>query len=545
MLEKRPRPSAVGLSTISALFLAFLFAITLFAPGCRDEIALPIDRNQRPETVLTGAPGDSQTSVYRVHLHWNGFDPDGEVVAYEWAVTESLPNLDDVEFRRTDRTDSIFAFQVEVNREVLGHRFYVRAIDNENAVDETPAYTFFAARNTCVPRVIFTRSFATLPSGATRQIVSTSELNPSDTIPAGSAVTFAWRGEDCDVIVNPDGSIEQVGKVVRFSYKLGPIEVGYIDGTLADSVATYPAARLRSDRFALTVRAVDDAGFGGLDPAVRTFVWNYDPNSWFSRILSPDTGDSVSVFYADTLGDGVFEPFFDGDTLPLTASGATIRGLVRGVDRDDPAGTGTVSRYQARLLAQGDSGPWVTLDRATREFEVERVYSGDYFLTARTEDAFGRFDASPETLFVAVNRPPRFVAAGTLADGTDFTQVPFPGEVLTVAEGDSLLLMLFAAVDPDPIAQTHELEYRYRFSSHPTPGGGQGQQSFFCPWVRDQFNSSIRIFGRMNCGDGATPPFLEGDYEVTVEAREVRSGTEEQFGQRSGRRVVRFRVEYR
>ena len=39
--------------------------------GCRDDAGLAIDRNAPPETVLTGAPGDSQTAFYTVRLYWS------------------------------------------------------------------------------------------------------------------------------------------------------------------------------------------------------------------------------------------------------------------------------------------------------------------------------------------------------------------------------------------------------------------------------------------------------------------------------------------
>ncbi|MCA9759886.1 MAG: hypothetical protein KDA27_29080, partial [Candidatus Eisenbacteria bacterium] len=169
--------------------------------GCREQTELPIDRNAPPETVLTGAPGDSQTAFYTVHLFWSGFDEDGEVVGYEWAVTESLPDPDTIEYRYTTRTDSVFRFSVPQNSEVLGHRFYVRAIDNEGKQDPTPAFTFFASRNTCAPEVIFTRSVGLSPTGETVAINSTNAFAPTDTIPSGWSAAFSWRGEDCDAVI--------------------------------------------------------------------------------------------------------------------------------------------------------------------------------------------------------------------------------------------------------------------------------------------------------------------------------------------------------
>jgi hypothetical protein len=52
--------------------------------GCREQTTAPIDRNLAPETFLTAAPGDSQTSFYRVAVHWAGLDQDGVVRDTRW-----------------------------------------------------------------------------------------------------------------------------------------------------------------------------------------------------------------------------------------------------------------------------------------------------------------------------------------------------------------------------------------------------------------------------------------------------------------------------
>ena len=120
---------------VSAVSLAAaILAVLLF--GCREEVATDIDRNLAPDTYLTGVPAESTTTVYHLHLFWHGSDTDGKVVGYEYAVTDSLPvDEDSLGYVYTTRTDSIFIFQVGENQQVLGHRFYVRAIDNEGKVD--------------------------------------------------------------------------------------------------------------------------------------------------------------------------------------------------------------------------------------------------------------------------------------------------------------------------------------------------------------------------------------------------------------------------
>lgn len=526
-----------SLLSFGSIALLLLTVVAGFlAPGCRDETALPIDRNRAPETILTGAPGDSQTSFYRVHLYWKGSDIDGEVVRYEWAITESLPDPETIEYNLTAKSDSTFNLQVEPNREVLGHRFYVRAIDNEGKRDETPAWTFFAARNNCEPTVTFTRSVGIDPFQREHEITSTDQRTPTDTIPAGSSVRFAWRGFDCDVALDPNGGVDSVGHVTRYSHHLTPLEINDIEGTLADTTAEYDASRLRNGTYTMYVRAVDDAGFAGLDPTVRTFVWNYDPQTrWAPVPTSVGSLDSMKGYWADTTDNKLddFVPIADGDTLPVNQAGLRIKNRVRAFDRDSPTADGAVAEYEARMVV--DAAFWDRLGDS-REFEKGSLYTLDGEMMCRSRDKLGREDGTPDTLRIYVNKAVRLLERTEIPDIGPFVQRPYPGERITRrlppnSPGDTLVIKFFG-VDPDPII-TGAVEMRYRFASFPQSDGSFGTDSFYSEWIpQGVYWAQAAVFtsGRRR--------MLPGEYALEIQAREAVE--DEAVGQRITSRTIRF-----
>lgn len=552
MEHTRPPSTRTYLSFGATGALVWVVLVALLG-GCRDEAGIAIDRNAPPETVLTGAPGDSQTAFYSVRLYWSGFDPDGDVVGYEWATTESLPDPETIEYRFTTRTDSTFRFSVEPNSEVLGHRFYVRSVDNEGRRDPSPAFTFFAARNTCAPSVVFTRAVGISPSGETRPITSTSTIEPGDTIPSGWSASFAWRGEDCDAVIREDGVIDTIGRIERYFYKLAPREVSERGGAISDTAAFYDASVLSSQSYYLFVRPVDDAGFSGLEPAVRSFTWNLDPQSHFSRALLPGFSDSVSVCYIDTTGLNLpldqFVPFAGGDTLGLPESGVGIRlwARVEGVDPDDPTGAGAIFARQARVIQ--DTGLW-------EDVPEDSIYYADGLFTdrngwklmCRVQDRYGRYDGSPDSIVFYVNFAARFLRNWTVG-GVEYTQSPLPGEVITVTPGQTELPIRFAARDPDGVRGVSDLEFRYKFDRYPVPNSsGTAQEAQFGDWVRGSRGDQSVLAA---AGDLTAPYlvrladprhwFVPGEYTLRIQTEEFR-GSDPTLGKRIAARVVRFTI---
>lgn len=564
MQGNRPRHSVPSIASIgTVLVVTWVVALGLTGLGCREDAGIPIDTNLAPETVITGAPGDSQTSFYRVRVFWNGSDRDGDVVGFEWAITDSIPDGEVLEQRLrenyTTRSDSTFIFPVEANREVLASRFYVRAIDNDGKRDPTPAFTFFAARNTCAPEVTFTQSEAISPTGERMQITSTDPRTPTDTIPAGWSVSFCWEGFDCDIALLEDGSLDTVGSIDHYLYHLSPLELSDIGGTIADSCAVYPASQLRSDAsYTMFVRAVDDAQFAGLDPAVRTFIWNKDPISRWQRYLFEGDTDSSAVFYADTVdGEIPFEewvPFTSGDTLPMRArEGIKVQGRLTGWDPDDPTGRNEVVRYQARLVT--NTGFWTDLpveDPVFRNSESQRIYtensSSGWKLQGRTQDRLGRWDGSPETIVFFVNKAARFVQEAEIF-GVEFTQMPPTGGVVQIEPGALEIPVRILAIDPDPFRANRNLvNYRYKLDQYIDLNGNQRTETFFGDGVIQSSPGSVNLTtgiwtGTIGLANGN--PFQPGPHVLEVEATEYRSNaTEENLGVREVRYTIPFTVEY-
>lgn len=553
-LQRPSRVSAAGSASVALFLLLILGLAAGFTGGCREQSAAPIDRNLAPETVLTGVPGDSTSTFYRVQLFWAGYDQDGSVVAYEWAITDSLPG-DEIVWRRTARSDSIFIFTVDENREVLGHRFYLRAVDNEGKRDPTPAFTFFAVRNSCVPSTWFTLAAGEGPAGETRTITSTNSIAPTDTIPAGWGVRFAWAGSDCDRALTPEGEVIQVGTLAGFDYRLSPLEFNWIRTSPRDTVRAYAASQLRSGVYEFRARARDDAGLAGLDPALRTFVWNLDPRTYFSRALLPGAVDSVEVFYASTTGpDGEYLPYAAGDTLPMTQFGVLMRAQVIAIDPDAPH---RITAREARLVK--DAAFWTQLaEDGLFTASINNAISGEYLLMARSLDGLERWDGSPDTLPFAVNKAARFVEEWTFA-GIERWQRPQAGEAYPVPTraqgytGPDTLRVAFAAIDPDFVPVQLYLEFKFKFDEYPLPGGATGQEVLFSDWragLRADEIDGQQVAQWVGSGAAVSlrsgQDFLPGNYALRIVARERwnPSGTDaSRYGAREKEYVVRFRLQ--
>jgi hypothetical protein len=515
------------------------------APSCRDQTSAPIDRNQPPETILVGVPGDSSTTFYRVRVYWNGIDPDGEVVAYEWAITDSLPGPDIV-YHRTARTDTVLVFPVEENREILGHRLYVRAIDNEGKVDPTPAFTFFAVRNNCAPVAWFTRSQMVSSEGDIRPITSTDLRAPTDTVPAGWSVEFAWTGSDCDKEITPEGDTTQVGQVVSYTYHLTPFELSYVGGEASDTMAAYAADRLTNSTYVMYVRARDDAGLSGLDPVLRTFVWNKDPVTYFyNPDAAPGSPDTSGVIFISTTGqDGEYSPHAAGDTLPLTIGGVTVRAYVRAYDPDPPF---QIVAYNARLVR--DSGFWIDItERRLYDWSNDPLrphYTGNYYMMARAQDKWGRWDGTPDTLTFYVNFGPRWVGQWQTNDQVNYRQRPMPGGEYRAPNADTLRVY-FAATDPDgsDVSGYRGVELQYRFDKFPLPGGGSGSESFFYRMPKLGVKSGDKYYWDQPDTLWSNGRFIPGDYTMTVQVKEAYSTDElrQRYGTRINEKTINFKL---
>lgn len=184
--------------------------IAYLAGGCaKGKKGFEPPEPQAPETQLTFAPVELDTTTFRVHLFWNGYDSDGEVVRFRFAIdADSARPLG--EWNTTTAKDTTLLFLVDPVKELKLHVFKIAAEDNDGKIDLTPASRAFSAK--------------TLPPSSQIKRGPTA-FNPT----VGPNFTYEWEG------IDPDGG-ETGGKVAvdSFQYQLMLI------GTVADTTSPTP-----------------------------------------------------------------------------------------------------------------------------------------------------------------------------------------------------------------------------------------------------------------------------------------------------------------
>ncbi|MCK4511224.1 hypothetical protein KAW64_05765, partial [bacterium] len=315
--------------------LAVPLAAMLFLTGCRKQEKIFIDTNLAPSTRLTSAPGPYTQANYRVHMYWDGADPDGFVVAYHFAWDDTVPpyGATDSPWQFTSNTDSLFKALVDSVGETRRHTFYIRAVDNEGKLDPSAARVRFDAW-TVVPVIdtLYRRYGPFDPD-----TLYYDPENSKDTVLMFTPVRFIWSGRD------PDG----LGAAVDYSYKMDSNPFS----TYGDSMSTtYPIVSAGTHFF--YVKARDETGAENF-PENYKFVMNFEPDS---EILEPE--DETGTLTVS-----------DGDTI-------WFRWSVRDTER-------IVTPEDTRV---GVASIWITLDNDFRkEFRVDtllQTYVSEWYFTS-------------------------------------------------------------------------------------------------------------------------------------------------------------------
>jgi hypothetical protein len=291
------------------------------------------------------------------------------------------------------------------------------------------------------------------------------------------------------------------------------------------------------------VRARDDAGLSSLEPIVRSFVWNRDPKTYFfNPEAAPGSPDSMEVFFVSTTGvAGEYLPHAAGDTLALTNGGATIRAYVRATDPDPPY---QVVAYEARLIRE--SGFWSNMN-GTQIFDSDSDpsdphFSGDYLLLARSQDAHGRWDGTPDTLPFFINFPPRWVGEWR-TDDQSMQQRPWPGRQYK-ASGRDTMRVRFAAYDPDfsGLQAYAGVELLFKFDSYPVPGGHVGTEALYYREPLLGIKAGSNYYWDMPVSLWFGGQFIPGEYTLRLQVRETFSADEYQarYGSRTHETTVHF-----
>jgi hypothetical protein len=367
--------------------LTVLMFLLIFLQGCRKERP-GFERNLPPETYLSSVPLDSSFVFYRVKLYWGGMDPDGQVVGYYYAVVDS--NLVPAESSWVFTTETEKEFSLLANNpEMLGHRFFCRAVDDKGLADPTPAFVFFYAKDSHLPKITYTQSYAVSPQGETINLTAATvkqltDSIPGDTIPTLSVCHFSWRGWDDD----PGGYV--TGYLYRSSE-----DPQYRGGTLADTSYTFRVTKGGLLNF--EVVATDDAGAMSRRDSLRHFVVNNDPDTW---IVSP-----CDTCCSGKKGKGFMEsgsiPRCEGDTLRLTAP-ISVSFAWDGWDKD-----GQVVGWTYRLLTDNGGYAYQFIFDKTWSKSLSESHKYDFLVRARDNE--GKDDGTPASVRFYTNCAPFFV----------------------------------------------------------------------------------------------------------------------------------------
>ena len=198
--------------------LSVVVGIAFF--GCSEDVLIGSRSNNRPPEVwLSSGPVEGDTTGYQVHFYWGGWDPDGEIRCFEFAMVAGNPigfNREDTtgldKWGRTASYDSVFRVSASDKSRIvwinnkptytrydMTHTFFVRAVDGEG-MRSTPTYRSFTAW-TLAPSVQIDRP----PMPSTVTVSSLSRV-----------ITFGWTGRD--PIDSPENI--QAPDSIRYLYSL-------------------------------------------------------------------------------------------------------------------------------------------------------------------------------------------------------------------------------------------------------------------------------------------------------------------------------------
>ncbi|MFI5370916.1 MAG: hypothetical protein ACHQ52_05095 [Candidatus Eisenbacteria bacterium] len=194
----RPSPVRAVLAT-----LAVVAAATTLG-GCSKSLSKEFLPDQAPTVRLTHAPVSSTSrEVYAYRMDWVGYDPDGRVDHFLYAIDPKDEDLPDTSWITTTKNEEVIYFKAPVPDEPVPtgnayasefHVFSIRAVDNQGMQSKTVSRAFFAY--TAAPVI----SIQTPTPNQDGQIVTPS-------------VRITWAGTD------PDGL---TGKPIQYKFRLFP-----------------------------------------------------------------------------------------------------------------------------------------------------------------------------------------------------------------------------------------------------------------------------------------------------------------------------------
>ncbi len=135
------RPEHTTVSRVWCEVAIVALAAFALAGGC-DWFNDPSQINLPPETTITACPSSLVPPGDDVTIEWEGSDPDGQVVEYQWTFDDTLGGT-------TDETSMLFE-EVEEGT----HTFTVASVDNDGEVGSPAECRFTASLGDYVARIV-------------------------------------------------------------------------------------------------------------------------------------------------------------------------------------------------------------------------------------------------------------------------------------------------------------------------------------------------------------------------------------------------------
>ena len=267
--------------------------LTLLVGACESGIEGEFTENQPPNTSLTvqqiNRSGEDRLSS-QINISWWGDDPDGFVQGYEVAINDSSESA----WTFTRSPDSTFILPIPLGEDTADVTFYVRAVDDQEARDPSPASLEFPIKNS-PPEVSFVRNpfppeVPQIPPDTTYRIAS-----------------FGWTSDDIDgqgnlayseiTLNDPDGEwleipIEENFVTIRANDNTGAETTAniFLGTSYRASELELPGLQLDQDNI-FYVRTVDRAGAVSIRDSV---VWHVKRQTSRILFLNDDAGGDAS-----------------------------------------------------------------------------------------------------------------------------------------------------------------------------------------------------------------------------------------------------------
>lgn len=176
--------------------LAVIALVALVGAGCSQKLVTELIPNQPPQVQFSTAPAIRDTSTsyfYAYRMQWVGYDPDGRVDHFLFAVDPPNPNVytpGDTFWKATAKNESLFFFTADSSydpvdprdpRAEAPHVLSIFAVDNQGMLSSRPATRAFL-------------SFTQCPSVQILEPSPTAAFTPNVT----PTVTIRWTGQDPD-----------------------------------------------------------------------------------------------------------------------------------------------------------------------------------------------------------------------------------------------------------------------------------------------------------------------------------------------------------